>query len=238
VDQAYTDLLRQHMSEAYNHNVERGSHIRAVHEDRFREHTGLYDNLLVQDDINRLGQSIVPANSDRVFAFRLLPDPTPTAYTLSTGTIYISTGMVSLLDSQAQLAYVLAHEMAHVQLNHWKELVKLQHGLEAYNADQVKKSERIIMFSSLAGALGGGLASKNASGVVAGGAAGLVAGALVGSLLNRQAVVQWDRAQEDEADKMAFKAMLDHRYDVREIPKLYNTIEALSSHDTRMSLAS
>jgi predicted Zn-dependent protease len=37
--------------------------------------------------------------------------------------------MVSLLDSEAQLAYVLAHEMAHVLLEHWRDLVTMQHGL-------------------------------------------------------------------------------------------------------------
>jgi predicted Zn-dependent protease len=179
VDQAYLDKLREHMGEAHDRNIERSSYIRIVHEDRFREHTGLYDNLLVQDDINRLGQSLVPANSDRVFAFRLIPEPTPNAYTLATGTIYISTGMVSLLDSQAQLTYVLAHEMAHVQLNHWKDRVMLERGLDAYNADQVKKSERVVMLGGLAGALAGGLSSKSASGAFAGGIGGLAAGALV-----------------------------------------------------------
>ena len=83
--------------------------------------TGLYDNKLVADYINRVGQRLVAADSERLFAFRL--DGT-TRYrsheTLSTGTIYISTGLVSLLDNEAQLAYVLAHEMAHVQLDHWK----------------------------------------------------------------------------------------------------------------------
>jgi hypothetical protein len=35
---------------------------------------------------------------------------------------------------------------------------------------------------------------------------------------------------------MAFKIMLDSRYDVREIPKLYATMESLSSRDKRMTL--
>ena len=82
--------------------------------------TGLYDNKLVADYINRVGQRLVAGDSDRLFAFRLLANPIPSAYTLSTGTIYISTGLVSLLDNEAQLAYVLAHEMGHVQFDHWK----------------------------------------------------------------------------------------------------------------------
>src|SRR6185503_4036188 len=100
-----------------------------VHDgDRLRLHTGLYDNKLFGDYINRVGQKVVPAGSDKLFAFRLVADPTPLAYTLSTGTIYISTGLVSLLDNEAQLAYVLAHEMAHVQLDHCRQKVMLDCG--------------------------------------------------------------------------------------------------------------
>jgi predicted Zn-dependent protease len=236
VNEGYRDVLRDHMAEARKNNVQRGSYILSVHEDRFRVHTGLYDNLLVQADINRLGQSLVPANSDRVFAFRLLPDPTPMARTLATGTIYISTGMVSLLDSEAQLAYVLAHEMAHVQLEHWKDLVMMQHGLEAYNVDQGKKAERVALLGAIAGAVAGGVGTKSGNGAITGGVAGGILGYAAGTLIDRPAVVEWDRAQEDEADKMAFKVLLDSRYDVREIPKLYATLESLSSRDQRMTL--
>lgn len=236
VDKAYDDLLREHMNEAFDNNMNRGSRIVAVHEDRVRVHTGLYDNLLVQDEINRLGQSLVPASSDKMFAFRLLPDPTPTAYTLATGTIYISTGMVALLDSQAQLAYVLAHEMAHVQLDHWKERVMMAQGADAYNVDQNKKAERVALVGGLVGGLTGGLASKSAGGAVLGAGLGLGAGYLIGSLLNRQAVADWDKNQEDEADKLAFKVMLDTRYDPREVPKLYATLETIASKDRRATL--
>jgi predicted Zn-dependent protease len=236
VDQAYSELLRQHASEAYQRNKNRGSHILAIHEDRFREHVDLYDNLLVQSDINRIGQKLVPADSDRVFAFRLLADPTPTAYTLSTGTIYISTGMVSMLDSEAQLVYVLAHEMAHVQLDHWKQLLLTQRGLEAYNADQTKKAEHIAILGGLASALAGGLASKNGTIAVGSGVLGAGAGYIAGSLINRPAVVRWDTAQEDQADQMAMKTMLNARYDVREVPKMYDVLEAVVSRDKRLTL--
>jgi hypothetical protein len=172
-----------------------------------------------------------------VFAFRLLPDPTPTALTLATGTIYISTGMISMLDSEAQLAYVLAHEMAHVQLDHWREKVLMEKGVEAYNADQAKKTERIALVAGLAGGLAGGLATKSVSGALGYGVLGGVAGALISNyLINPRAVVQWDKVQEDEADKLAFKAMLNAQYDVREIPKLYIAMETLTTRDRRLTL--
>ena len=51
-----------------------------------------------------------------MYTFRVLYDPIPKALTLSTGTIYISTGMLSVLDNEAELSYVLAHEIAHVEM--------------------------------------------------------------------------------------------------------------------------
>ena len=239
VEARYADVLRDHTAIAFEKNTHRGSKIYAVNEDRFRlndETDGIYDNLLVQDRINRIGQSLVPKDSDRVFAFRLTANPTPGADTLATGTIYITTGMVSLLDNEAQLAYVLAHEMAHVQLDHWKQKSMMEVGLEAYNNDQTKKAERIGVIAGIAGGLAGGLATKSvgaglASGVAAGGL-----GYLAGELLNRKMVVNWDRAQEDEADKMAFKAMLNAQYDVREVPKLYTIVENVVVRDSRATL--
>jgi predicted Zn-dependent protease len=239
VDSRYADVLRDHTAIAFEKNTHRGSKIYAVNEDRFRlndETNGIYDNLLVQDRINRIGQSLVPKDSEKTFAFRLTANPTPGADTLATGTIYITTGMVSLLDNEAQLAYVLAHEMAHVQLDHWRQKAMMEVGAETYNNDQTRKAERIGVIAGIAGGLTGGLATKSlAAGIgSAVGAGGL--GLLAGELLNRKVVVNWDRAQEDEADKMAFKAMLNAQYDVREVPKLYTLVENVVVKDTRATL--
>jgi predicted Zn-dependent protease len=236
VDADFDELLRDHKAVAYDHNIRRGSKVIAIHEDRFRLHEGLYDNLLVQAHINRIGQSLVPKDSDRVFAFRLLPDPTPNAETLATGTVYISTGMLSLLDNEAQVAYVLAHETAHVQLEHWKQKFIVKHGVEAYNAEQAKKPEKTAMYAAIGGGILGGIIGKGAGGAIAGAVAGAAAGAIVGSMMNRAAVVEWDLAQENEADELAFKLLMAAKYDVREVPKLYVAIENVSAHDSRATL--
>ena len=55
VDAEFDELLREHKATAYDHNIRRGSKVYAVHEDRFRMHEGLYDNLLVQAHVNRIG---------------------------------------------------------------------------------------------------------------------------------------------------------------------------------------
>jgi predicted Zn-dependent protease len=236
VEEAYADLMREHTDRAYEKNTHRASFIMTVHEDNWRMHVNLYDNLLVQDHINRIGQKLVPAESERAFAFKVIPDPTPLAETLSTGTIYVSTGLISLLDSEAQLAYVLAHEMGHVQLDHWKERVMMDKGQEAYAEDQAKKVRRLALIGSLAGsALGGGI-GRSVGGALIGAVGGAAVGAVVGSIIDRPLIVNWDRVEEDAADEFAFKAVLNASYDVREVPKLYLVMQNATVKDTRVGL--
>jgi predicted Zn-dependent protease len=236
VDEAFEQIMREHSDRAYNKNISVSSVIRTVREDSWREHNGLYDNLMVQDHINRIGQKLVPPESERSFAFRVIPEPTPLAETLATGTVYVSTGLISLLDSEAQLAYVLAHEMAHVQLEHWRERVTLERGQQAYADEQAKKVGRIALIGTLLGAgLGGGI-GQNASSTLYGAAAGAAAGALVGALINRPLIVAWDRSEEDAADELALKAVLAASYDVREVPPLYVAMQKVAVRDARIGL--
>jgi predicted Zn-dependent protease len=231
-----TVVLKSHSEYAYQMNINRSSQTLAVHEDRFRIHSYLYDNLVVQDYVNRLGQKLVPADSDKLFAFRLTPSPIPSAYAMSTGTIYISTGLVAMLDNEAQLVYVLAHEMAHVYKDHWKLKAMLQLGQDKYNEKQEIKR---AIWTGLATAAGAGLGAAigrsgtdAAIGAVVGGAAGLA----IASYLNPLSHLAWDKVQEDEADKIAFKTALDANYDVKEVPKLYLALQTATAHDSRVGL--
>src|ERR1044072_2711616 len=98
VDDSYQDLQRQHASEAYLLNT---SHTREILR---TENEGeviiirraLYDNPRVQEYVNRLGQQIVPEDSEKLYTFKVTVSRIPEAHTLSTGTVLISTGMISL----------------------------------------------------------------------------------------------------------------------------------------------
>lgn len=236
VDSAFENLLRDHSDRAYEKNIGRGSYIRTVHEDNWREHVNLYDNLRVQDYINRIGQKLVPEGSEKLYAFKIIPDPIPSAETLSTGTIYLSTGLISMLDNEAQLAYVLAHEMAHVHLDHWKERVMMEHGQDEYAKDQGKKAAKWALLGAVAGTVAGAAIGQNVSSAIYGAAAGGAVGLIAGALLNRPLIVSWDRVEEDAADELAFKATLNANYDVREVPPLYIAMEKVVAKDSRATL--
>ena len=84
------------------------------------------DGLVLADDaansyINRIGRSLVPKDLalERVsWRFRTLRDPQPNAFALPNGSIYVTTGLISLIDNETQLAAILAHELTHVMRRH------------------------------------------------------------------------------------------------------------------------
>lgn len=241
--------MRKHSDEAFATNRFSMSSMVRVREDSWKEHKQLgagpdgnryltlYDNPAVQDYINRTGQRLVPPDSEKLFAFRIVADPIPLARSLSTGTIYISSGMISLVQSEAQLAYVLAHEMAHVQLDHWKERSIIMLGEEEYNKAQMKKAGKIALFGAVAGAAVGGAIGQSAQTALYGAGAGVLAGLVAGLLMDPTVKhIEWDKAQEDQADEMAFKAVLNRRYDVREVPMLYASMDKVAGRDQRVQL--
>ena len=71
--------------------------------------------------VRRIGQSLVPKGLEleRVsWNFRVLRDPQPNAFALPNGSIYITTGLIFLIDNESQLAAIIAHELTHVMRRH------------------------------------------------------------------------------------------------------------------------
>ena len=193
--------------------------------------------------VNRLGQKVAPKPSRHLYAFKLIADPVPRAETLATGTIYISTGLVSLLENEAQLAYVLAHEAAHVHRNHWFNRIQLDVARPIYEQEKQKSMANSkgmkSMFAGLAGAAIGGVAGGK-EGAVAGGLAAAATTWTVVSILEakneKHLSIDWFKEEEDEADEIAFNAMLEAGYNVNQIPKLYLLLADAVRLDERSSL--
>lgn len=81
---------------------------------------GLYDNPAINDYIRYLGQILVEASDagDIHFRFFVLDISQPNAYACPGGYIFISKGIFQAVASEAELAFVLAHEIAHVTRFH------------------------------------------------------------------------------------------------------------------------
>jgi predicted Zn-dependent protease len=84
------------------------------------------DGLVLADEsanayLRRVGQSLIPRELklERVsWKFRALRDPQPNAFALPNGSIYVTTGLMTLIDNESQLAAILAHELTHVMRRH------------------------------------------------------------------------------------------------------------------------
>ena len=237
IDDAYRDLQSQQSKEAYAINISHN------HEYLLTENEGevlnlqraLYENPRVQEYVNRLGQEIVPEDSEKLYAFKVFKEPIPQAYTLSTGTVLISTGMMSLLENEAQLTYVLAHELAHVYKDHWRMKVMLPFAEAEYNKRQEQKRMFWAGVLALAGA-SMGAAIDGKTGALIGAASGAVAGYAISSYYSKKMSLDWNVAQENEADDFALKATLQKSYDIKEVPRLYAAMTQVSTKDARVQL--
>ncbi len=237
VEEAYLQTQREHSEHAYYVNTRNPAHQQVTRDgDKLRVEYALYDNPLAQDYVNRVGQSLVPAGSNRLYTFRIILNPIPESRALSTGTVYVSSGLLSVIDNEAQLSYVLGHEIGHIEREHWKEDMLVAQGIPAYNEKQARKR-----------ALIGALISVAAGGIV--GASGASAQTAINTMYMAAAIAptitklwmpnalnSWDRLQEDEADQLGLKYMLDRNYDAREVPKFYANLRRTSDLDPRVRL--
>jgi predicted Zn-dependent protease len=74
---------------------------------------------LVAEFVNRVGQNLVRNSDAKVpFTFKVLEDPQINAFALPGGFCFVNTGLILESSTEAELAGVLAHEIAHVAARH------------------------------------------------------------------------------------------------------------------------
>jgi beta-barrel assembly-enhancing protease len=92
-----------------------------------RQHGGLYPDQRYQDLVTSVGERLVRSNpainqTPYYFQFHLLADPqTVNAFALPGGQIFITFGLLRLLDNEDEVAGVLGHEIGHVVGRHSNE---------------------------------------------------------------------------------------------------------------------
>ena len=240
IQQEWDTLRRNDMQLAYGINLtaNKGLAQDAAAGDSFDQQR-LYSNPVVQSYVNHIGQKLVPKSSTNVYTFRVLYDPIPKALTLSTGTIYLSTGLVSMLDSESEVAYALAHEIAHVELRQAYLRIRDKH-VAAEIAKEKADKEKVIsdVGSMVMGAgLGGAMIPLRLGGLL-GGSAGLATGMEVGHYFIHPQIepVLWASKEEDDADDMSINLMIQQGYDPREVNRLFASLNQVVTADSRMGL--
>jgi predicted Zn-dependent protease len=75
---------------------------------------------VVTEFVNRVAQNIAQNSDVKIpITVKVIDSPSINAFALPGGFLYVDTGLIKAAGSEAQLAGVLAHEIAHVAANHW-----------------------------------------------------------------------------------------------------------------------
>ncbi|HXZ18787.1 MAG TPA: M48 family metalloprotease [Candidatus Acidoferrales bacterium] len=151
----------------------------------------------VQEYVSHLGDSLIPegANGTRrpiEFRFFVVEDPEINAASLPDGTLLINTGLLGALENEAQLAFVLSHEMAHVLQVHYRREI------------EETRASRVAL--TIAGV---------AAGAFIGNAGIFMAQLGIASVVNGH-----QRELENQADRLGLQNVIEHGYDPREAPNL------------------
>lgn len=80
----------------------------------------------LQEYVSRLGAQVVAVTDrqDLPYRFFVLQDQTPNAFALPGGLIFVTTGLMAIMENEAQLVGVLAHEVGHVTAKHHVEKIR------------------------------------------------------------------------------------------------------------------
>jgi len=155
----------------------------------------VFDDPAAAAYIEEIGMKVVPEGplENVKWRFRILRDPYPNAFALPNGTIYVHSGLLAMMENEAQLAGTLGHEVTHVTNRHSY--------LE--NRSARKKMATATVFAAI-----GGAASGNS---VAGIAIRTVVGRLIPGLIIAT-VYGYSRELEHEADVYGLRAMARNDY--------------------------
>jgi predicted Zn-dependent protease len=173
--------------------------------EQVEQYMGFAGNAELNAYVERIGERLVKhsSRSHLVHEFHVVDMKEPNAFALPGGHIYVSRGLLALMNSEDELATVLGHEIGHVAGRH--------------SAQREAKSRGWIPLQILAG-IGGAAAS-----VVSPTLGGVVAGA--GQLPAALAIATYSRKQEEDADRLGQQYAAAEGWDPA---ALSNTMDALT----------
>jgi predicted Zn-dependent protease len=157
------------------------------------------DDPIITEYVNRVGQNIVLHSDAKVpFTIKVIDSDEVNAFALPGGFFYVNKGLVLAADNEAELAGVMAHEIAHVAARH---------------AMENERKMQIIDYGLLAGVLLGG---------------GIIGNVLYngGGLIEGLTFLKFTRGAEEEADKLGVQYMWAAGYDPNAMATMFEKLEA------------
>jgi predicted Zn-dependent protease len=180
---------------------------------------GLYDDPELQAYVQRVGQGVLAKSDLRdadapeqyrnsQFTFRVLDSPVVNAFAVPGGYVYVTRGLLTHMENEAQLAVVLGHEIAHVASRH--------------SAQQALKGQL-----GQIGLMAGGILGAQVLGDPAAAQQLMNIGAQAFQLLS----LKYSRDDEREADRLGLRYAAHHGYAVAEGAEFFNSLKRIGEKE-------
>src|SRR6267143_7094514 len=157
------------------------------------------DDPIITEYVNRVGQNIVLHSDAKIpFTIKVIDSDEVNAFALPGGFFYVNKGLLLVADNEAEVAGVMAHEIAHVCARHAVE-----------NQTKASLLEYLAMGTSIF--LGGipGMIYQNTAGL-----------GLLGIFM------KFSRSAEEEADRLGVQYMWAAGYDPTAMATMFEKLEA------------
>ncbi len=157
------------------------------------------DDPVITEYVNRVGQNIVLHSDAKIpFTIKVIDSDEVNAFALPGGFFYVNKGLILVADNEAEVAGVMAHEIAHVCARHAVE-----------NQTKASLLEYLAMGTSIF--LGGipGMIYQNTAGL-----------GLLGIFM------KFSRSAEEEADKLGVQYMYAAGYDPSAMATMFEKLES------------
>jgi predicted Zn-dependent protease len=162
---------------------------------------GLYGGAALQDYVQSIGDRLaaVSERPDLDWTFRVVDDSSVNAFALPGGYIYITRGIIAHLNSEAELATVIGHEIGHVTARH--------------SVNQMSKAQLAQL------GLGLGMVLSPEAAQQFGGYAEMGVGVMF---------LKFGRDDERQADDLGLRYMVAADYDARPAPQVFDVLGRVS----------
>ena len=160
---------------------------------------GLYKDAKAEGYVAEIGKRMAAASErpNLPWEFHIVEDASVNAFALPGGFIYVTRGLMATINDEAELATVVGHEIGHVTNRH--------------SVQQISKQE--------VAQLGLGIGSILSSDIAK---FGQLASAGLSVLF-----LKYSRDAENQADQAGFRYALNQNYDVREMTKVFETLDRI-----------